>query len=186
MRVAMRATSTSGSTPWRRMIDTGTPWLSSKIAEKRSAASIACRPAAARVVERELEQQLGGRRHAQVAIRRTPACTLQVLLERLQDLVRVQVEVAHHLREHVPLDLRERQEDVLVRQQRVLAAPGFLDRAVDDALRRFRHLVLRDIEVFHESSPPSTSRVAFRWSKSYATRKPEVSTGATRSGRAEG
>ena len=41
-------------------------------------------------------------------------------------------------REHVPFDLRERQEDVLVRQQRVLAATGLLDRAIDDALRCFR------------------------------------------------
>ena len=41
----MRETSTSGSTPWRRMIETGTPWLSSKIAEKRSDDSIVCRPA---------------------------------------------------------------------------------------------------------------------------------------------
>ena len=58
----------------------------------------------------------------------------QVLLQRLEDLVRVEVEVPHHLREHVPFDLRERQEDVLVGQQRVLAAPRFFDRAVDDAL----------------------------------------------------
>jgi hypothetical protein len=78
-----------------------------------------------------------------------------VLLERLQDLVRVQVEIAHHLREHVPFDLSEGQENVLVGQQGVLTAPGFLDRPVNDPLRRFRHLVLPDIEVFHESSPPS-------------------------------
>ena len=59
---------------------------------------------------------------------------VEVLFERLQDLVRVQLEVAHHLREGVPLDLRERQEDVLVGQHRVVAAPRFLDGAVHDAL----------------------------------------------------
>ena len=157
----MRATSNSGSTPCRRMIDTGTPWLSSKIAEKRSTASIACRPARLAWWNASLNSSLvaGATRMSRSA---KAGMIAQVLLERLQDLVRVQVEIAHHLREHVPLDLGERQEYVLVGQQRVLAAPGFLDRPVHDALRRFRHLVLRDIEVFHESSPPSTSRVAFR------------------------
>ena len=37
----------------------------------------------------------------------------------------------------VPLNLREREEDVLVGEQRVLAAPRLLERAVDDPLRGF-------------------------------------------------
>ena len=45
MRAVSRDTSTSGSTPWRRRIDTGTPCVSSNTAENRSAASIVWRPA---------------------------------------------------------------------------------------------------------------------------------------------
>ena len=59
----------------------------------------------------------------------------QVLFEGLQDFVRIQFQVAHDLPEHVPLGLRERQADMLVHEQRVLAAPGFVQRAVDDTLR---------------------------------------------------
>ena len=57
-----------------------------------------------------------------------------MLFERLQDLVRVQAEVAHDLPEHVPLDLREREADVLVGQQRVLAAARLVEGAIHDAL----------------------------------------------------
>ena len=80
----------------------------------------------------------------------------QVLFERLEDLVRVQLEVAHDLAEHVPLDLGEGQADVLVGEQRVLAAAGLVEGAVDDALGRLSQLVLRDVEVF--SSRPSPGR----------------------------
>ena len=88
---------------------------------------------AARLMERKLEHQLGRRCHAQVA----DGCRaeqVEVALERLHDLVRIQVEVAHDLRERVPLNLRERQEDVLVGDLGVVPAPGFLDSAVYDAL----------------------------------------------------
>ena len=108
--------------------------------------------AAAGVQQRELEQQLGRRRDAQVAAghaRQQP----QVLFERLQNLVRVQLQVAHDLAEHVPLGLRERQADVLVGQQRVFAPAGFVERAVDDALGRVGQLVLRNVEIFHGRPP---------------------------------
>ena len=98
--------------------------------------------------QRQLEQQLGRRRDAQLAARHARQQP-QVLFERLQDLVRVQVQVAHDLPEHVPLHLRERQADVLVGQQRVLAAARFVERAVDDALGRLGQLVLRDVEILH-------------------------------------
>ena len=88
---------------------------------------------AARLVERQLEHQLGRRRDAQLAAREGRQ-HVQVLLERLQNLVRIQLEIAHDLGERVPLDLREREEDVLVGQQRVIAAPRFLDGAVHDPL----------------------------------------------------
>ena len=56
--------------------------------------------------------------------------------------------------EHVPLGLRERQADVLVGEQRVLAPAGLVERAVDDALGRIGQLVLRNVEiVFHGALP---------------------------------
>ena len=88
---------------------------------------------AARLVKRQLEDQLRRGRDAQLAAGKRRQ-HVQVLFERLQNLVRVQLQVAHHLRERVPLHLREREEDVFVGQQRVVAAPGFLNRAVHDAL----------------------------------------------------
>ena len=63
-----------------------------------------------------------------------------MLFDRLENRVRIQLDVAHHLREHVPFDLREREKHVFVGQQRVLAAARFLDGAVDDALRGFADL----------------------------------------------
>ena len=94
---------------------------------------------AAGVVERELEDELRRRRHAQLAPgeRRHH---VQVLFDRLQNRVGIQLDVAHHFREHVPFDLRERQENMFVGQQRVLAPARFLDRAIDDPLRGFANL----------------------------------------------
>ena len=134
IRVEMRDTSISGSTPWRLMIDTGMPWLSSNIAEKRSAASIVCRPARLAWCSASLNTSFaaGDTRRSRPAKAGT---MLQVLLEGLQDGVRVQLEIAHHLREQVPFDLGERQEDVLVPEDRVVAPAGFLDRAIDNPLR---------------------------------------------------
>jgi len=88
---------------------------------------------AARMVERQLEQELRRRRDARLAVREGRHQP-QVLLQRLEDFVRVEVQVAHDLGKHVPFHLGERQEDVLVGQQPVLAAPGFLDRAVHHSL----------------------------------------------------
>jgi hypothetical protein len=108
-------------------------------------------PRSARVEERQLEQQLGRRRHAQVV----PASARQnpeVFLERLQDLVRIEAEVAHDLPEHVPLDLREGQADVLVGQQRVFAPAGFVQRPVHHTFGGLSQLVLRDVKVFHGRS----------------------------------
>ena len=59
---------------------------------------------------------------------------VEVSLERLHDVLRIQVEFRHDLRERVPLNLRERQEDVLVGDLGVVPAPGFLDSAVHDPL----------------------------------------------------
>ena len=94
---------------------------------------------AAGVVQRQLEDELGRRRDAQLASgeRRHH---VQVFFDRLEDGVRVQLDVAHHLGEHVPFDLREREKDMLVGQQRMLAPARFFDRAVDDALRGFANL----------------------------------------------
>ena len=128
------------------------PCVSSKIAENRSVASIVCRPERLAWSSASLKSSLvdGATRRSRPGDARQQA---QVLFERLQDLVRVQLEVAHDLPEHVPLDLRERQADVLVGQQRVLAAARFVERAVDDALGRLSQLVLRDVEVLHGTPP---------------------------------
>ena len=139
IRVFSRETSTSGSTPWRRRIDTGTPCVSSKTAEKRSAASMRLAAGPAGVMQRQLEDELGRRRDAQLASgeRRHH---VQMLFDRLKDRVRVQLDVAHHLGERVPFDLREREKNMFVRQQRVLTAASFFNRPVDDALRGFPYL----------------------------------------------
>ena len=75
-----------------------------------------------------------------------------MLLELLQNLVRVQLEIAHDLGKRVPFDLREREEHVLVGQQRVIATPGFFDGPVHDALCRLTDLALCDVEVVHGTS----------------------------------
>ena len=72
-----------------------------------------------------------------------------MLLQRLENLVRVQFQVAHHLAEHVPLHLREPKTHVLVGQQCVVAAASFIEGAVNHALSRLSQLVLRDVEVLH-------------------------------------
>ena len=106
--------------------------------------------AAAGVQQRELEQQLRRRRDAEVA----PGDARQqskMLFERLKDLVRVQLQIVHDLPEDVPLDLGERQAQVLVGQQRVFAPAGVFERAIDDALGRLGQFVLRDVEVLHDN-----------------------------------
>ena len=94
---------------------------------------------AARMVQRELEDELARRRDAQVATgeRRHH---VQVLFDRLEHGVRVQFDIAHHLGERVPFHLRVRQENVFIREQRVLAPARLLDGAIDDALRSFANL----------------------------------------------
>ena len=114
-------------------METGPPWLSSKIAENRSDDSIVWRPARLAWWNASLKTSFvaGATRSSRPGKRRQH---VQVLFERLQNLVGIQLQVAHHLCERVPLHLREREEDVFVGQQRVVAAPGFLNRAVHDAL----------------------------------------------------
>ena len=94
---------------------------------------------AAGVMQRQLEDELGRRRDAQLASgeRRHH---VQVLFDRLKNGVRIQLDVAHHFREDVPFDLRKREKDVFVCQQRVLATTCLLDRPVDNALRGFANL----------------------------------------------
>ncbi len=94
---------------------------------------------AAGVMQRQLEDELGRRRHAQLAAGKRRH-HVEVFFDRLQDGVRIQLDVAHHLGEHVPFDLRERQKEMFVGEQRVLAAARFFDRAVDDALCGFANL----------------------------------------------
>ena len=89
--------------------------------------------ATAGLVKCKFQHELCRRCHAQVANRRLPE-RVEVALERVHDLVRIQVEFGHDLRERVPLDLRKCQEDVLVCHLSVVSTPRFLDGAVDHPL----------------------------------------------------
>ena len=109
------------------------------------------------VVQRELEDELRRRRHAKIAAGKRRH-HLQVLFDGLQDRVRVQLDVAHDFGEGVPLHLREGEKNMFVRQQRMVAAARFLERAIDDPLRRFRDLARRDVEIFHVHVGSSDAR----------------------------
>ena len=74
-----------------------------------------------------------------------------MLFQRLQDFVRVQAQITHHVAEHVPLDLGESQAQVLVRQVHVFAAAGLVEGPVNHPLRRLRKLALGDLEIVHAS-----------------------------------
>ena len=63
-----------------------------------------------------------------------------MLLDGLKDGMRVQFDVAHDLREHVPFNLCECQENVFIREQGMLAAARFFSGSVDDTLGRFANL----------------------------------------------
>ena len=58
-------------------------------------------------------------------------------------------DVAHDLGKGVPFNLRERQEQMLVRQQGMFPPTCFLDGAVDNPLRGISNLAGRDIEIFY-------------------------------------
>ena len=127
---------------------TGTPCVSSNTRREQVGRLDRLPAGAAGVVQRQLEDELRRRRHAQVAPGKRRH-HVQVFLDRLQHRVGIQLHVAHHFGERVPLHLGEREEDVLVGEQRVLAAAGLLDRAVDDPLRRFGDFARRDVEIFN-------------------------------------
>ncbi len=99
-------------------------------------------------MKRQLEHELRGRRDSQVAPGHT-AAAVEMLFELVKDLVGIQSQLGHHLSEGVPLDLREGQKDVLVRQLDVIPAPRFLNSAVHDTLGRFSNLARCDVEVVH-------------------------------------
>jgi hypothetical protein len=50
-----------------------------------------------------------------------------MLFKRLDDVVRIQREVAHDLRERVPLQLGKRKEQMFARDLAMFAAAGFVD-----------------------------------------------------------
>ena len=100
------------------------------------------------MVEGELEHELGRRRDPQLAPGKRRH-QVQVLLDRLEHRVRIELDVAHDGGEHVPLDLCERQKQVFVGQQRMLATARLFDGAVDDALRGLPDLAWRDVEIFY-------------------------------------
>jgi len=91
------------------------------------------------VVQRQLEDELGCGRNTEIASGKRRH-HVQMLFNRLKNRVGIQVHIVHHLGKHVPFDLGEGQEQVLVRQERMLAAASLLDSPVDDALRRLGDL----------------------------------------------
>jgi hypothetical protein len=118
----------------------------------------------ARVQERELEEEPRRGRHAEL-LARDAREQVQVLFEGLEDFVRVEVQIPHHLAEHVPLDLGESQAQVLVGELDVLPSACLVQGAVHDALGRLSHLVLRNVEVLHWRLPssPTRSKSRSRW-----------------------
>ena len=63
--------------------------------------------------------------------------------------MRVQIQIAHRLRERVPLHPAERQKQVRAREFGVPTPPSFVDRAVDHTLGGFANPVVRDVQVVH-------------------------------------
>ena len=88
---------------------------------------------AARPKERALQRDLRGRREATLALRECRQ-ELKVLLQRVEDPMRVPLEVLHHMGERIPFNLRQGEEEVLVGHDRVFAAPALLHGTVHDAL----------------------------------------------------
>jgi hypothetical protein len=91
------------------------------------------------VVQRELEDELSRLRHPEV-VGGSGGNPLQVLFNRLENRVRIHIDVAHDLGEEVPLHLSKRQEQMFDGQRGLLASPSFVHSAVDDSLRRVADL----------------------------------------------
>ena len=100
------------------------------------------------MMQRQLEDELRRRRDAQLASRKRRH-HVKVLFDGLQNRMRIQLDVPHDFRKHVPFNLCERQKDVFVGQERMFTAPGFLDGAVDDALGGFAYLARGDVQVVY-------------------------------------
>ena len=73
-----------------------------------------------------------------------------MLLECVEDHVRVHLEFLHHVGERVPFDLRQGEEEVLVGHDRVFAATALLHGSVDHALSGLVNLVGGDVELVHD------------------------------------
>ena len=72
-------------------------------------------------MERQLEDKLRCRRDSELAAGEGWE-HVQVRFEALQNFVRIQLEVAHHLGEGVPFDLRKTEKNVFIGQQGMIAA----------------------------------------------------------------
>ena len=100
------------------------------------------------VEKRQLEKQPRRRREPKVLTCDTRQ-QVQMFLEGLEDLVRVQAQIAHDLAEHVPLYLGKCQTEMLVGELHVVPATRLVQSATDHALSRLSHLALRNVEVLH-------------------------------------
>ncbi len=69
--------------------------------------------------------------------------------DRLEDLVRIEIELAHGFGEEIPLHLHIREEKMLGGQQRMTTALGLFGRAVHDPSGSFPNFARRDVEVVY-------------------------------------
>ena len=97
-------------------------------------------------MQREPEDQLRLRRHFRFAAGHASHAA-QAVLDGAEDLVRIEIAVAHDLREEIPFDLRKRDEQMFVREKGVFAPARGFDGAVDDALGAVTNLAGGDVEV---------------------------------------
>jgi hypothetical protein len=107
-------------------------------------------PGARRVVISELEDQLRRGGHAKL-LDVGSRLSRELDFHRMQHGVRIQVEIAHHAREQIPIRLGERDEQMLIADDRVLAASSLLRGTVRQPLSGLTHLASSDVEVFHGS-----------------------------------
>ncbi len=111
---------------------------------------------ASRIEGRELEQDLGCGRGAQLAAW-GDAHAAHLVLERMQDLVRIDPQISHELPEHVPFDLRVCKADMLAREQPVFPATRLVESAREHAIGRLSQPLAGNIDVcvFHGCLPLS-------------------------------
>ncbi len=99
-------------------------------------------------MEGQLEDELGRRRDANIVCA-AGRHALNVLLNCLQNCVRVQFDVTHDLREQVPFDLSKGEKEMLDAKGGMLTTSRFVNGAVDNPLRGLADLARGDVEIVY-------------------------------------